>query len=98
MTTTDLKIDAVVACTVQVANPKGMHARPASKVAKLTTGYDAVVLIACNDETAEADSIMDLLMLGAAPGAELKIEARGRDAAAAVEAIADLVRRGFDEI
>jgi len=98
LTAAEHTIDAAAACTVRVVNPKGLHARPASKVAKLTTSYDAVVFVACNDEIAEADSIMDLLMLGAAPGADLKIAARGSDAAAAVEAVADLVRRGFDEI
>ena len=63
---------------VIVCNPKGLHARPASKVAKLAQRFDAAVSIHCNGETAEADSIMDLLMLGAAPGAELSIEAYGR--------------------
>lgn len=41
---------------------------------------------------------MDLLMLGAATGAELHIEAQGREATAAVDAIAGLVRQGFGEI
>ena len=75
-----------------------MHARPASKVAKLAQTFDAAIAVDYGGETAEADSIMDLLMLGAAPGAELALSATGPEAAAAISAIADLVERGFDEI
>ncbi len=85
-------------CIVSVCNPKGLHARPASKVAKLAQGFDATIAIHYNGEEAEADSIMDLLMLGAAPGAKLRIEAYGPDAVTATEAIARLVERGFDEV
>jgi len=83
---------------VVVCNPKGLHARPASKVAKLAQTFDATVAISCNGEEAEADSIMDLLMLGAGPGAELWIEAYGPEANRAADAIAGLIERGFDEI
>jgi len=83
---------------VVICNPKGLHARPASKVAKLAQCYDATISVRCNGETAEADSIMDLLMLGAAPGAELFIDAYGPQATMAVDAIANLIARGFDEI
>ena len=84
--------------TVAVRNPKGLHARPASKVAKLVQSFDAAVEIAYCGEQAEADSIMDLLMLGAAPGAELSVSGTGPDAEAAVSAVVDLIERGFDEI
>lgn len=83
--------------TAKVCNSKGLHARPASKCAKLADSFDAEIIVACNGERAEANSIMDLLMLGAAPGSELAIEARGPDAEAASAAFADFVRRGFDE-
>ncbi len=89
---------ADAARVVTVPNPKGMHARPASKLAKLTQTFDAAVAVEHNGEMAEADSIMDLLMLGAGPGAALRVTASGPDAAAAVAAVAGLVERGFDEM
>lgn len=87
-----------VARTVKVVNPKGLHARPASKIAKLTQGFDAQTTISHGGETAEAESIMDLLMLAAVPGAELVVEVEGPDANAALTAIVDLIDRGFDEV
>ena len=40
---------------------------------------------------------MDLLTLGAAQGTELTLEAEGRDAQQAVEALARLVESGFPQ-
>lgn len=84
--------------TVVIVNPKGLHARPASKFAKLAQSFDAQVSVVHAGEAAEGDSIMDLLMLGAGPGAELRVEADGPDADAAINAVSALVERGFDEV
>jgi phosphocarrier protein len=44
-----------------------------------------------------ARSIMGLMMLAAGCGAQIKICGAGKDAAEAVEALAEFVKRKFDE-
>lgn len=81
-----------------ICNPKGLHARPAAKVASLVQTFAADVFIQCNGETAEANSIMDLLMLGAEFGTKVIIVAEGHRADEAVSAVSDLIDQGFGEI
>ncbi len=45
-----------------------------------------------------AKSIMGVLMLAAERGSQLVIRADGKDAEEALEALADLIGRGFEEI
>ena len=49
------------------------------------------------DMRVSARSIMGLMMLAASCGSEIKINATGVDAAAAVTALTDFVKRKFDE-
>lgn len=83
--------------TVQVPNALGMHARPSAEFVKLASGFSASILVAKNDLEVNAKSIMGVLMLAAEQGSALTIRAEGDDADRAVEALARLVRRGFDE-
>jgi len=43
-------------------------------------------------------SIMGVLMLAAERGSRLRLSAKGKDAEDAVNALSDLVRRGFEEM
>ncbi len=88
---------AFVSRRATVVNRKGLHARASAKVARLAAEFDAEVFVSHEGETADARSIMDLLMLVAHPGCEIEIRARGNQAEAAVEAIAALVSGGFGE-
>jgi phosphocarrier protein HPr len=55
------------------------------------------VQVACDGEAVEADSALELMMFAAGPGTDITISASGPDAEKAVDALADLVNRGFDE-
>jgi phosphocarrier protein len=80
-----------------IVNQRGLHARPAAKLAKLAQSFDADIRVAAKGHDVSALSIMGLMMLAAAPGTELEISATGNDAAAAVEAVAAFIDHGFDE-
>lgn len=80
-----------------IVNRKGLHARASAKVARLAGEYDAQVFVSHESETADARSIMDLLMLVAHTGCTVEIKGRGAQADAAVEAIAALIEDGFGE-
>ena len=78
-------------------NRAGMHARPAAEFVKLAGGFAANVTIEKDGLEVNGKSIMGVLMLAAEQGRTLKLTASGEDAEAAVEALADLVKRGFEE-
>ena len=78
-------------------NRFGMHARPCAEFVKLAGGFSASVRVTKNEFTVNGKSIMGVLMLAAERGSCLTITAEGNDAALAIEALAQLVRGGFDE-
>ena len=82
---------------VTIRNQRGLHARAAAKLVKLADQFEAEVTVAKGDMTVSGRSIMGLMMLAAGPGCEIELTARGREAEAALAAIADLVLRKFDE-
>ena len=82
---------------VTIVNQRGLHARAAACFARLAEGFDAEITVAGNGLSVPGSSIMELMMLAAGPGVELEITARGAEAQAALEALAALVERGFDE-
>ena len=83
--------------TANICNTRGLHARASAKFVKLASSYDAEIHVTRDGVTVNALSIMGLLMLGAGNGCAIDIQAEGPDAQAAVEALADLVSRRFEE-
>jgi phosphocarrier protein len=84
--------------TVTIVNKRGLHARAAAKFVKLAGEFeDTSIDVTRNGTCVCGVSIMGLMMLAAAPGSEIALSASGPQAAAALDALADLVGRGFDE-
>ncbi|MGE0120622.1 MAG: HPr family phosphocarrier protein [Dongiaceae bacterium] len=88
---------SVVSRTLLIVNQKGLHARAAAKFVKLAGQFAADVTVVKGDMRVAGTSIMGLMMLAAGPGTEIELQAKGRDAAAAIAALAALVARKFDE-
>jgi phosphocarrier protein HPr len=82
---------------VRIVNRAGMHARPAAEFVKLAGRYSAEIRLAKGDFEVNGKSIMGVLMLAAEQGSELAIRAEGPDAAEALNTLAELIRRGFEE-
>ncbi|MEO0467416.1 MAG: HPr family phosphocarrier protein [Pseudomonadota bacterium] len=80
-----------------IVNVKGLHARAAAKLSRLSATFDAVVTVHHQETSADTRSIMDLLLLVASKGCEVEIQASGPAAAEAVTAIASLIADGFGE-
>ena len=83
--------------TANICNTRGLHARASAKFVKLASSFEAEIQVTRDGSTVDARSIMGLLMLGAGNGCAIDISAEGADAQAAVEALADLVARRFEE-
>ena len=83
--------------TVTVPNSLGLHARPAAQLVRLANGFDAEIVLAKAEMSVNGKSIMGVMMLAAECGSTLRIEANGPDEEAAVQAIAEMITRGFGE-
>ena len=82
---------------VSVVNRRGLHARAAVKFVNMAEQFVADIEVARDNMVVCGTSIMGLMMLAAPAGSELEIRARGREAKAALDALAALVASGFDE-
>ena len=82
---------------VTITNKQGLHARPAAEIVKVASKFNADITISRDDLEVNGKSIMGVMMLAAEQGTTLKLKARGTDADAAVQAIADVITRKFGE-
>jgi len=88
--------DAIVR-VLEIVNKKGLHARASAKFVQTVERFEAQVKVTRGNETVGGTSIMGLMMLAAAPGTTITVEASGQDAAAVMDALEKLVRSGFGE-
>jgi phosphocarrier protein HPr len=82
---------------LKICNRKGLHARASAKFVQTAEKFDAEVRVTRCGETVGGTSIMGLMMLAAAPGTTIIVEATGKEAAQVVEALAVLVDSRFGE-
>ena len=82
---------------VEIVNKKGLHARASAKFVQCAEQFDAVITVTRGHETVGGTSIMGLMMLAAAPGVTITIQATGKEAADAVDALCALVTSRFGE-
>ncbi|MBP7668698.1 MAG: phosphoenolpyruvate--protein phosphotransferase [Burkholderiaceae bacterium] len=89
--------DLALAQELVLEYPNGLHARPAARWVQALKRFDAAVHVRCGDTVADARSVAQLLSLGAAKGARLRLSAQGSDAAAALAALQGSIQSLGDE-
>jgi len=89
--------DGVIRRVLEIVNKKGLHARASARFVQTVEKFDAQVTVTRGSETVGGTSIMGLMMLSAATGTEIVVEAKGKQAAEAMDAIVELVTSGFGE-
>ena len=82
---------------LEIVNERGLHARASAKFVKCAEGFDANIVVSRDGHSVPATSIMGLMMLAAAMGTSISVEASGPEADAAITALAALVESRFDE-
>lgn len=80
-----------------IVNQRGLHARASAKFVKCAEGFNADILVSRDGHTVPATSIMGLMMLAAAMGTSICVEASGPEAEKAVAALEALVQSKFEE-
>jgi phosphocarrier protein len=93
----DAAAEGAVWRELKFCNQKGLHARASAKFVQTVEKFDAEVRVTRGGETVGGLSIMGLMMLSAAPGCSIIVEASGRDAVAVMEALEALVTSRFGE-
>lgn len=88
---------AVVRRMVEIQNAAGLHARAAAKLVQLCDKFKSDIKVMRGRSSANAKSIMGVMMLAAAKGSKLTIEARGSDAQKSVDAVVRLIDGKFGE-
>ncbi len=83
--------------TAEIVNRRGLHARASAALARLAGSLDAQVTLSKDGHTVNATSIMGLMMLGAARGDTVAIDAQGVGADAAIAEVAALIADRFGE-
>jgi phosphocarrier protein HPr len=80
-----------------IINEKGLHARASAKFVEVVEGFDARAEVTKDGETVSGDSIMGLLMLGAARGTKVSVVTEGVEAENLLKALQALVADRFGE-
>ena len=87
----------MLTASVAVTNRLGLHARAAAKLVNVANHYEAHIEVSKDGQSADAKSIMGVLLLCGHQGCELTFSARGADAQVALDALCELVEGGFGE-
>jgi len=83
--------------TVTIVNQLGLHARAATKLALLCQKFDAHIELQQEHKTADASSVLALLMLASSKGKDVTVVASGAEAEQALSAVIELIASGFEE-
>jgi phosphotransferase system HPr (HPr) family protein len=86
--------------TLLIKQRLGLHARAAAKLVRVASAFQSQVQLRRleGEVTADAKSILSVLMLAAGRGTELRAIADGVDEDAAMQAIEQLFAEGFGEV
>lgn len=81
----------------KIQNKLGLHARAAAAFVKVANRFRSEIKVSKDAVTVNGKSIMGVLMLAAARGTEILIQASGDDAKQAVAALQELIDDKFGE-
>ena len=80
-----------------VSNRLGLHARATAKLVQLLSGFRANATLMAKGREVNAKSIMGVMLLAAGQGTPVTVRVDGEDETAALDAVAALFERRFDE-
>lgn len=83
--------------TFEVKNKLGLHARTATKLVQLASRFPCDIVISRAGQSANAKSVMGVLLLCGSKGTRLSLEAQGDDAQRAIEELGTLIDNRFGE-
>ncbi|MBC7756431.1 MAG: HPr family phosphocarrier protein [Bdellovibrio sp.] len=82
---------------IEIINKLGLHARASTKLTQTASQFSSEIWIEKNGRKVNAKSIMGVMMLAAATGSMVTIEANGADEVEAMAAVKNLINDYFGE-
>ena len=82
---------------IRIKNALGLHARPATVIAKLLQGTSCNVSFTYRKETINAKSIMSILMLAATKNSVITVSVEGENAKETMQKIVEAFENEFGE-
>lgn len=86
-----------VEAEISVVNQTGMHARAAAQFVQTASRFSADVFVSKDGSEVNGKSIMGVLLLVAGQGSVLRVRCEGPDAKDCLDALQQLVHKGFGE-
>jgi len=83
--------------TTTIKNRAGIHARPAALIVQTASQFESNIYLEKESEKINAKSIMGIITLGASYKTDIIVSAEGSDEKEAVDAIASLFEKKFEE-
>lgn len=80
-----------------IVNRLGLHARAAAAFVQTAGKFSSDIWVEKDDVEVNGKSIMGLMMLAAEKGSTIKVRLDGKDSVEAMNAIEELVSKGFGE-
>ncbi len=87
----------MISTEVEIINKLGLHARASTKLTQTASKYASEVWITRNGRRVNAKSIMGVMMLAAAKGSFVTLEASGSDEQDAIDGLTALIADYFGE-
>lgn len=82
---------------IEIINKLGLHARASTKLTQTASQFTSDIWITRNGRRVNAKSIMGVMMLAAAKGSVITLEANGEDEQAAISGLTALINDYFGE-
>jgi phosphocarrier protein HPr len=87
----------MISTEVEIINKLGLHARASTKLTQTASKFSSEIWITRNGRRVNAKSIMGVMMLAAAKGSFVTIEASGADEKEAIDGLTALIADYFGE-
>ena len=93
----DNKVDTLLySAEFTISDPTGLHARPAALIANCAKQFQSTIRLVRGKDSANAKSVVSMMGIEVCYADTVHIEARGKDATQAVEALSNLLKNEFD--
>ena len=87
----------MVTRTVTIKNAQGLHARPATFFVQKANAFKCSIWVEKGERRVNAKSLLGILSMAVTKGMEITLLAEGQDAAAALDALAELLENGLGD-
>ena len=82
---------------IEIINKLGLHARASTKLTQTASKFASEIWITRNGRRVNAKSIMGVMMLAAAKGSRVTLDATGEDETEAIQGLTALINDYFGE-